>query len=141
MRTQQLNCSLNQLRRVSAAALETISLASGTTAILSPGAAGMPVSKYKAAGYVFDYLSSANYLILTGPVAAVTVSTTAGNVVPAALSNAITGTDAASIDTKMDDGVGTTGSVRGYNGVTASAYTAGVTPAFSLAFTIDVGST
>ncbi|MDX2082557.1 MAG: prepilin-type N-terminal cleavage/methylation domain-containing protein [Rickettsiales bacterium] len=111
----------------------------------SPGV-NMPSSKIKSSGWHFDYrngvgvagdytnttnteagiVSFQNVVVLTGSTTAVTdTASTLVNGTTNAASASLFGTDAVSIDTKVDDGKANTGKVRGLNpGNTTGCYTA-----------------
>jgi len=139
----------------------------------------IPAAKIKAAGWAFDhrysvgtalgltgYLSGGanegaaaapanqNVLVLTGPIsAAVAPATAAGTLVNGATNistPALTGPDALSLDTKMDDGLANSGKVRGLNSAALTtcyapsatlnvAYTTTSNSAKVCSLTIDVG--
>ena len=83
-------------------------------AINTPGT-NLPRSKIKSAGWAFGYdtTSLQNVVVLTG---ATTAATANGDLLTSALSKpALIGSDALSIDSKIDDGVGNTGKVRGHS--------------------------
>jgi len=85
------------------------------TTTLTPGT-NIPGSKTKNAGWIFDYVSSQNVVIVTNAITPTeSASTSAVAAVPTAI---IIPVDALSIDTKLDDGVATTGKVRGMLGAT-----------------------
>jgi prepilin-type N-terminal cleavage/methylation domain-containing protein len=135
-------------------------LASSTTAMSAqvPGT-GIPASKVKSAGWTFDYLNSQNVAILTGSMIAsiartastaytvLTVPTTGS--VPV-ITGAVTPSDGLSIDTKMDDGLPTTGKVRSpINNAAAAAgtcvnttgnvyYTTATTTNCAMTFQVDI---
>lgn len=93
---------------------------------LTPGS-NIPGSKFKNAGWVFDYISgnTQNVVTLTAAVAVATGGTatlTAQNFVPTPI---ITPIDALAIDTKTDDGVANAGKVRA-SGDDDGTYTTGV---------------
>lgn len=106
------------------------------TQVLTPGftgtatatAAGLPGSKTKSAGWVFDYISaiSQNVVILTGApgttYSPTMAASTVSNVIPVGI---ITPADSFSIDVKMDDGVPTAGKIRGSSLVTSPANAVG----------------
>lgn len=128
----------------------------GATATQTAGT-HYPASKIKAAGWGFDYrtrtddgtnAANQNVVVLTASTtSAATVDTnTLTNNTPMSVA-AILPTDALSIDSKIDDGVPTTGKVRGvlstcYSGTgTAGVYTvATTTKACALSYQVDVNS-
>ncbi len=153
-------------------AIDSISLAAPAAATTAPvfGATATstaPASKIQSAGWVFDYrtytegaaaiAANQNVVILTSiitgtPAAATTTPILGTNISTAALP----GSDALSIDSKIDDGIANAGKVRGINpgvGVTAngtcytysgtanSTYlTTGTAKTCALSYQVDVNS-
>jgi len=127
-----------------------------------------PSSKIKSSGWVFDYrnliegagagvTAPQNVVVLTGTI----TGTAAGSSVTTLVHGtniataAITGSDALSIDAKIDDGFANTGKVRGVNpgatetatgscytyGTSATSYiTTGTTKTCALSYQVDVNS-
>jgi len=93
------------------------------TTDLTP-ATNIPGSKTKNAGWIFDFVSSQNVVIVTNAITAdmTLVDATAQVAVPTAV---IIPVDALSIDTKLDDGAPLTGKVRGMLGSVAATTTTG----------------
>jgi len=104
--------------------------ATATTGVLTAGSS-IPASKYKGSGWAMYYLASNwNALLITKNVTNITTT-----LVPVGL---LTGANADSIDTKMDDGVISSGSVRGIT-TTGGTCTYSVTDEFcSLAIKIGI---
>ncbi len=149
-------------------AIDSISLTAPSPATTNPifgttASSTAPASKIQSAGWVFDYRniiegaaaapSNQNVVILTSTI---TGTATAGANTPINGTNistaALPGTDALSIDSKIDDGIANAGKVRGINpGATSSCYTAssssnssyistGTTKTCALSYQIDVNS-
>jgi prepilin-type N-terminal cleavage/methylation domain-containing protein len=123
----------------------TLTVATGVPVASQVPGISIPASKIKSAGWVFDYVGTQNVVILTQ--ATTTTANRAINTVLAApVVGAVTPSDGLSIDTKMDDGVGTTGRVRGTaptpancRDVTTGVYvTATTTAACALTFQVDI---
>ena len=112
-------------------AIDSISLATPLIATTAPvfgatASATAPASKIQSAGWVFDYrtytegaiatAANQNVVILTstinGTPAAATTTTILGTNISTA---AVPGSDALSIDSKIDDGIANAGKVRGIN--------------------------
>lgn len=112
--------------------------------------ANAPSSKIKSAGWVFDYrtitegdssAANQNVVVLTSTMTAATSGTAATAVNSGNISSAaMLGSDALSIDTKVDDGYANTGKVRGVNPASGSTcYTASSSSAVS--YTVTSSST
>ncbi len=112
-----------------------------SSTVLTPGS-NIPGSKFKNAGWIFDFLNSQNVVIVTGAVTgAGAASSTA---VTAVATNVIIPVDALSIDTKLDDGIANAGKVRAHASTagcnnTAVYTTATATVACALSFQVDPG--
>ena len=101
----------------------------------------MPASKIRAAGWLFDYISSQNVAVLTG--ATVTTGIGTGSTLANFSSGVITPVDALSIDTKVDDGVANAGKVRGLLAACFSTTTytvATTTKTCALSYQVDINS-
>jgi len=156
-------------------AIDSISLATPVIATVPPifgstATATAPASKIQSAGWVFDYrtyvegalaaAANQNVVILTStingtPAAATTTPILGTNISTAA----VPGSDALSIDSKIDDGIANAGKVRGINpgvpvsttGTTATCYdysastnaiykTASTSKTCALSYQVDVNS-
>ena len=104
---KESNIALLQLRNGSF--IDNNFTLNATDAALTPGSS-IPASKLKNAGWVFGSTSaSANYVIITKAIAALTTATNELGV--GAIVGVLTPSDALSIDIKSDDGVYGTGNV------------------------------
>ena len=127
-----------QLRTIGA--IDSISLNVTAVATIAPlfgstSTSTAPASKIQSAGWVFDYrnytegaintAANQNVVILTSGITG-TASTTATPILGTNISTAaLPGSDALSIDSKIDDGFANSGKVRGINpGATTGCYTA-----------------
>jgi prepilin-type N-terminal cleavage/methylation domain-containing protein len=127
-----------QLRTIGA--IDSISLNAPAVATIAPlfgstSTSTAPASKIQSAGWVFDYrnytegaintAANQNVVILTSGITG-TASTTATPILGTNISTAaLPGSDALSIDSKIDDGFANSGKVRGINpGATTGCYTA-----------------
>lgn len=103
------------LQLKSIGAIDSVTATTLTEATTSPTfGVNAPASKIKASGWIFSTISVAgtnNYVVLTGPVTAATSSSAAE--ADTLASGALAPADALSIDSKIDDGVATTGNVIG----------------------------
>jgi prepilin-type N-terminal cleavage/methylation domain-containing protein len=99
-----------------------------TAPVISGTANNIPASKIKSAGWDFDYntTSGHNVVVLMGTpaVAAGTTNTLVNGTSIAA--GALTPTDTLAVDAKVDDGVATTGNVRGITSTTGTCQASGV---------------
>lgn len=115
-----------------------------------------PASKIKSSGWIFSTIATAgtsNYVVLTGPVAVATLSTAAE--ADTLATGALAPADALSVDSKIDDGIATTGKIIGnvitagndatidsttcYN-TTTTAYAARTEKTCAIAYRVDVNS-
>ena len=141
-----------QLKAIGAIdSITSITLVSAATAGPVYGSTA-PASKIKSSGWIFSTLGGTNnYVVLTGPVAVATAAAEADTLATGALTPA----DALSIDSKIDDGIATTGKVVGnviaagndavsdsttcYNTTTAT-YAARTERTCAVAYRVDVNS-
>ncbi len=109
----------------------------------------IPASKIQSAGWAFDYItnngSSQNVVVLTGTTTAATASTGSTITAPAAgsslatlASGVILPTDALSVDAKIDDGLASTGKVRGVLTGASSCITAAGATTYNVSQTSKV---
>lgn len=88
----------------------------------------MPASKIKFAGWHFDYNTTSlqNVIVLTGTTGAASGTTNTLVNGTTVATGSLIGTDALSIDTKIDDASGSTGKVRAVNPGSSTCHSSGV---------------
>lgn len=119
---------------------------SSAVAAMTPGT-HIPSSKIKSSGWAFDYDTNLeqNVVVLTGTTGSSNSTNSIVNGTTTATAS-ITAADALSVDSKIDDGVATTGDVRGVNPgsttcITSTAYTVGTSGKIcALSYRVDVNS-
>jgi prepilin-type N-terminal cleavage/methylation domain-containing protein len=130
-----------QLRTIGA--VDSISLSAPAAATTNPifgstSTATAPASKIQSAGWVFDYrtftegavntAANQNVVILTSSITGTATTSNTAILGTNISTGALPGTDALSIDSKIDDGFANSGKVRGINpGSSTGCYTASIT--------------
>lgn len=126
----------------------TPTLATVAQTISQSGGGSIPASKLKLAGWAFDYNTTSlqNVVTITAAIGAASSGNTVVNGTTVATA-ALVGPDALSVDMKLDDGVSTTGKVRGVNPgattcISGTSYvtTSTSTKVCALSYQIDINS-